>query len=190
MDDRGVLFLVVGPSGAGKDTLLDGAAARLADDPRFRFPARVITRPAEAGGEDHQPVSGDAFTAMREGGKLALWWQAHGLRYGIRADTLAPLAEGVSVVVNVSRTVIDEARVRFRPVRVLLVDAPDRILARRLHARGRESAPDIAERLRRARATEPAGPDVVRVVNDADPETGIQRFVAALLAAHQGTEEG
>ncbi len=81
----GMLVLVVGPSGAGKDTLLEAARQALADDPRFRFVRRVITRPAEAGGEAHEAVTETEFAAR----DFALQWQAHGLRYGIPADAIA-----------------------------------------------------------------------------------------------------
>src|SRR5271165_1721482 len=97
-----MLVLVVGPSGAGKDTLLDAAQAALAGDPRFRFVRRVITRPAEAGGEAHEAVSEAEFTARA----FALAWQAHGLRYGIPDDIAVDLAAGRVVVANVSRGVI------------------------------------------------------------------------------------
>ena len=102
--------LVVGPSGAGKDTLLDAARGALAGDPRFRFVRRVITRPADPGGEDHEPVT-EADFATRD---FALQWQAHGLRYGIPADIAVDLAAGLVVVANVSRAIIAEPPTAFR----------------------------------------------------------------------------
>jgi len=177
----GVLVLVVGPSGAGKDSLLAGARAQLQGDPRFRFVRRVITRPADAGGEDHEATEQAAFAACRIAGGFALHWHAHGLDYGIPSDISADIAAGRTVVANVSRTVINDARARF-PTRVIVITAPRDILAQRLAARGRETAADIAERLSRA-APEPSGPDVETVLNDATLETGIARFVAALSRA-------
>jgi len=169
-----MLVLVVGPSGAGKDTLLEAVRRELAGDARVRFVRRVITRPATAGGEDHESVSDTAFCAR----DFALQWQAHGLRYGIPADIAGDLARGVTVVANVSRTVIAEAAERF-PVRVIEVTAPPDVLAARLSLRGRETAADAAERLSRSVAL-PAGVPVHTVVNDGTVEQGAQRFLAAL----------
>lgn len=180
---RGTLCLVVGPSGAGKDTLLNGARAALAGDPAWVFPRRAITRPAEAGGEDHAALSAAEFARCRAAGGFALHWRAHGLDYGIPATIEDDLAGGRHVVVNVSRGAIVDAAGRFAPVRVLLVTAPAAVLARRLAARGREDADDIARRLRRAGDGLPDGVPVVRVVNDATPEEGIARFLAALAQA-------
>ena len=167
-------MLVVGPSGAGKDTVLAGAQARLAGDPHFRFVRRVITRPAEAGGEDHEPVSEAEFAERR----LALQWQAHGLRYGIPADIGQDLAAGRIVVANVSRSVLAEAAARFR-TRVIEVTAPGPVLAARLAERGRETPDDIARRLSRT-VTLPPGMEVCRVVNDGPVEQGVDRFLLAL----------
>jgi ribose 1,5-bisphosphokinase len=172
-----MLVLVVGPSGAGKDTLLNAARRTLADDARFRFVRRVITRPADPGGEDHEPVTEAEFTA----GKFALQWQAHGLRYGIPADIANDVASGVVVIANVSRAVIAEAAARF-PVRVIEITAPPKVLAERLAMRGRETAADIAARLARS-VPLPGNVAVETVMNDATPETGAQRFVAALIRA-------
>jgi len=175
-----MLVLVVGPSGVGKDTLLDGARMALAGDPRFVFPRREITRPAEAGGEDHIPVDHEQFAVQEAAGGYGLSWRAHGLAYGIGAEISRDLALDRTVVVNVSRAVLDEARLRFGPVRILVVTADPDVLSRRLAARGRESAADMAARLARAEAITVSGEDVVEVCNDGTPEQGIAQFVAAL----------
>jgi len=172
-----MLVLVVGPSGAGKDTLLDAARQALEGDPRFRFVRRVITRPAEAGGENHEAVTEADFTTR----DFALAWQAHGLRYGIPADIVPDLDAGRVVVANVSRAIIADAARRF-PVTVIEITAPPDILAARLAARGRESAADVATRLARNVAV-PQGVPIDTVMNDATPETGVSRFLAALNRA-------
>jgi ribose 1,5-bisphosphokinase len=170
-----MLVGVVGPSGAGKDTLMAGARAVLAGDPRFHFIQRSITRPAEAGGETHHPLNRAEFEAERAAGRFALWWEAHGLLYGIPAL----LPPGVAVA-NLSRTVLAEAARRM-PLRVLEITAPPAVLAARLAARGRETEAEIAARLARE-APLPPGLDVVRVMNEGPVEQGIAQVVAALRA--------
>ena len=76
---------LVGPSGAGKDTLMDGARRALAQGGRFGFARRLITRPADAGGEDHEAIDEAGFAALSAAGGLLVSWQAHGLHYGLRA---------------------------------------------------------------------------------------------------------
>ena len=169
-----MLVLVVGPSGAGKDTLLDAARRALAGDKRFRFARRVITRPADAGGEAHEPVT-EAEFATRD---FALAWQAHGLHYGISADIVIDLDAGRVMVANVSRSIVAEAARRFL-VRVIEIIAPPQVLAARLAARGRESAADVAARLAR-NVPIPDGIPVETVMNDATMEIGVARFLAAL----------
>ena len=169
-----MLVLVVGPSGAGKDTLLAEARQRLTGEPRIRFVRRSITRPADAGGEDHEAVTEAEFSAR----DFALQWRAHNLRYGIPADISRDLALGFTVVANVSRGVILAAAARF-PVRVIEVTAPPEMLAARLATRGRESASDIAARLSRS-APLPEGVAVATVWNDGTLNEGAERFIQAL----------
>jgi phosphonate metabolism protein PhnN/1,5-bisphosphokinase (PRPP-forming) len=165
-----MLVLVVGPSGAGKDSLLKAAREVFRDDARIHFARRVITRPPDPDGEDHEASTLEDFDAR----DFALSWSAHGLRYGIPAVALgAPVA-----VANVSRGVIAEAALRYR-VRVVEVTAPPGVLAARLAGRGRESAEDIARRLLRT-ATIPEGVEADTVWNDGTLASGVERFVAAL----------
>lgn len=180
---RGTLILVVGPSGSGKDTLIDAARSALADDPRFHFPTRDITRPADAGGEKHNSVDTDTFDRRRAAGAYALAWGAHELFYGVPAEIGGILAAGSSVVVNVSRSVIDEARDRFPPTAVVSLSVPEAVLRARLAARGRETAEQIDARVARAAAVPVEGPHVFDVVNDGTVETAVARFLHALRTA-------
>ena len=177
---EGWLCIVVGPSGAGKDSLIAGAAAALGDDPGFAFPKRDITRAADAGGEDHVEVSAGEFAERRDAGRYALAWNAHGLAYGIPVSIDAELAQGITVIVNVSRTVINAARARYRHLRVLHVTAPLPVLAERIAARGRERAADVEARLARAGIRTPQGADVVEICNNGLLGDAIAAFVAAV----------
>ena len=172
-----MLVLVVGPSGAGKDTLLDAARRALADDSRYCFVRRVITRSADAGGEAHEAVTEEEFA----GRDFALQWRAHGLGYGIPSAIIDDIRSGRVVVANVSRTVIADAARRF-PTRVIAVTAPADVLAARLASRARENSPDQALRLSRSVAM-PAHVDVDTVLNDGSLEAGVTRFLAALSRA-------
>lgn len=172
---------MVGPSGVGKDTLIDGARAALADNAQVVFLRREITRPAEAGGEDHQPISEREFHDRRAAGAYMLSWTAHGLCYGAPATALNDLAQGRTVVVNVSRGVIDEARRLYPPVRVISVSADPDQLAERLRQRGRESAAEVTDRIARAQAYTVTGEDVVRLQNDGSREAGVMAMIRAIM---------
>lgn len=180
---RGQLLLVVGPSGAGKDTLLDAARERLARDRRFVFARRLITRPADAGGEDHEAITEEAFQALIGKGGLLAWWRAHGLCYGLPASLRDPLAEGRTVVANVSRAALADIVKAYDRATIIEVTAPVEVLARRLAARGREPEEAIMERLARAVPGYPPEIPVITVRNDATLEEGIERFLQALEQA-------
>ena len=112
---RGTLFLVVGPSGAGKDTLIAGARAALEPGGVYVFPRRAITRPEGAGGEDHEAVSPEGFAEREAEDGFFATWRAHGLAYGLPGCISATLESGRHVVVNVSRAILADVAERVSP---------------------------------------------------------------------------
>ena len=178
----GRLVLVVGPSGAGKDTLIEGA--RLACDAVDVVVARrTVTRAASAA-EDNAVLSPAEFDRAASRGAFALAWGAHGHRYGVDAAIDAAIAAGRTVVCNVSRTVIDDARRRYAAVVVVEVTAPPDVLATRLAERARASDGDLAGRLRRSTDLQSIGADHV-IVNVESREAGIRRLLAIIRQADE-----
>lgn len=180
MTPSGKLWLIVGPSGVGKDSLIDGARAALVDDPGFVFVRREITRPGAAGGEDHRPVTLADFEARRAAGAYALSWTANGHGYGVPASIDVDLAAGRAVIVNGSRGALDAARVRYPGLGVIAVTVPPAVLRARLEARGRETPAEIEARLARAAALQVAGEDVINFTNDRPLAGSIHAFVGLL----------
>jgi len=176
----GRLVLVVGPSGAGKDTLIDLARAALRDDASVMFPRRVITRAASD--EPHDTMDADAFENAERAGAFALTWEAHGLRYGIPAGIDGDIRAGRTVVCNVSRAIIAAARERYADVLVVLVSAPPDVLAARLAARARGSDGDLKLRLARSEGIGSLTADCV-ITNVGAPKAGAAALIAAIAAA-------
>ncbi|AWN55558.1 phosphonate metabolism protein/1,5-bisphosphokinase (PRPP-forming) PhnN [Methylobacterium sp. 17Sr1-1] len=173
----GGFVLVVGPSGAGKDTLLRLAREALAGEPRYVFPRRLVTRPPSEH-EDNEPIGEDEFRAGEAAGRFALSWRAHGLGYALPESTASLARAGHVVVCNVSRRVVAEARRRLPGVTVVEVTAPPEVLAARLAARGRPEDGDLGARLSRSA---PVTADLV-VMNDGSPEAGADKLLAHLRA--------
>ncbi|OCW57836.1 phosphonate metabolism protein/1,5-bisphosphokinase (PRPP-forming) PhnN [Hoeflea olei] len=179
----GRLIVVLGPSGSGKDTLIGLARAALADRPEVMFVRRAITRPAEAGGEDHLALSDAEFDACIDEGRFALTWAANGLRYGLPRDLEAHLAQGRVAVVNGSRGAWRVIRDVFPGALAVGISIEPGILAHRLAARGRESATEIAARLVRASAlTDEVEADLV-IDNSGPAEIAGDRLVAYIREA-------
>ncbi|MPZ38415.1 MAG: phosphonate metabolism protein/1,5-bisphosphokinase (PRPP-forming) PhnN [Rhizobiales bacterium] len=145
----GRLVLVVGPSGAGKDTLIDGARATCRDDPSFVFPRRLVTRPSSEF-EDHDTMSEASFDQAVTERQFAFWWSAHRLRYGIPASIDDDIRTDRTVVCNVSRTIVAAVRERYARVAVVMITAPSEVLAARLAARDRAGDGEIAGRMARS----------------------------------------
>ncbi|MGH1416166.1 MAG: phosphonate metabolism protein/1,5-bisphosphokinase (PRPP-forming) PhnN [Pelagimonas sp.] len=172
----GALFAVVGPSGAGKDTLMEAVQRARPDVTLVR---RVITRPSAAGGENFEGVTPAEFAQRLAQKAFALHWQAHGLSYGIPASITADVAQGNTVLFNGSRTMLSEAAQIHPGLRVLHITASDAVLGARLRGRGRETDTDITRRLERARLPLPVGLDVTVI----DNSTTIAAATAQMLQA-------
>lgn len=183
MPRPGALVLVVGPSGAGKDTLINAARAALAGDEGFVFARRVITRDAIASLEDHDTIDLAGFEAARDRGDYALHWEAHGLCYGIPASIDDDIAAGRTVVMNGSRRMIGDAQGRYPRSMVVLVTADPAVRAKRLAGRGRESEADIAARLAHEGAPVPDGIETVRIDNSGDLDAAVAALIKALKLA-------
>jgi ribose 1,5-bisphosphokinase len=174
-----MLVLVVGPSGAGKDTLIKAAQTSLAGDSRFVFPRRVVTREAVAALEDHDSVNEAEFARQQAAGAYALSWTAHGLSYGLPRRLVDDLAAGRVVVFNGSRAMVATAQASFPGTRIILIEATPQVRAQRLAGRGRETAAEIASRLERE--VPDILPGAIRIDNSGPLEQGTAAFIAALV---------
>ena len=155
----GRLILIVGPSGAGKDTLLGLARTAFADNSNIIFQRRVVTREASSF-EDNDQMSAESFRQARMRGDFAVHWEAHGHCYGLPSAIDDEIGAGRTVVANVSRAVVDGMRRAYADVTVVAVTAPPEVLAERLAARARGSDGRLADRLGRAAGGVEAAPDV------------------------------
>jgi ribose 1,5-bisphosphokinase len=175
----GKLVLVVGPSGAGKDTLLGLARAACADDPAIAFVRRVVTREASSA-EDNEQISVDAFREACARNAFAIHWEAHGHAYGLPRSIDDDIRAGRTVVANVSRTVIPSLRHAYANVVVVSITAPADVLAARLAMRKRGSDGNITERL--TRRVEDAEPDAT-IVNVSSAEYHARQLLRIIAGA-------
>lgn len=167
----GGFVLVVGPSGAGKDTLLGLAKTELAAHPQFVFPRRLVTRSSSVW-EDHETIGDAEFEQGVTEGLFTLAWRAHGHGYAIPKSSLREALDGHMLICNVSRTVIEAARRQLPNVSVVEITAPREVLAARLASRGRAEDADLHSRLERSQ-TIPAIDADMTIVNDGPPSVGV-----------------
>lgn len=179
----GVLLYVIGASGSGKDSLMRHARTVLAHDSRVVFAHRYITRPQDAGGENHVALSEAEFDARVTRNLFPMHWHSHGMRYGIGCELNQWLAQGLTVILNGSRAYLPEAGKNYPELMPVLIEVAPDILRARLQGRGRESAEDIALRLQRAQTFEQLQhPTLLRFSNNEPLEVIGPAFVELIRA--------
>jgi ribose 1,5-bisphosphokinase len=183
----GRLIYLIGPSGSGKDSLLDAAREPMAER-GCRIVRRVITRSAEAKGEAAHAVGVEQFLTMQAQGAFALSWFANGLHYGIPVEIDQWLADGHDVLINGSRGHLPQARERYPDLLAVLLNVDQAVLRERLLARGRESVEEIDARLARNAqfaAELQSGDPVVFVLDNSGPLTGtVARLIHRIDREH------
>ena len=175
MPDSGILYYIMGPSGAGKDTLLREVRRRNPDGVVFSH--RYITRSRNAGREAHVPLAFEEFRMRRDHGLFALDWEAHNTMYGLGLEIDCWLEKGLSVVANGSRGALDRALERYPGLLAVYIQVQPAILRERLLKRGRETPEQIEYRLTRNHLYPPQHPGA-RII---DNSGSLQHSVEALL---------
>lgn len=146
------LYYVIGASGSGKDSLMNFARIHLPENAKAIFTHRYITRPADAGGENHVSLTEKEFNLRKAAGCFAMSWYSHNTYYGISVEVNQWLQFGLNVVVNGSRAYLDEAVKKYPQLQPVLISVNSDILRERLEARGRETPEQIERRLEQARS--------------------------------------
>ena len=144
----GKLFYLMGPSGSGKDSLIDASRGPLRAL-NCEVMRRVITRSAESVGEDAIGVTPEEFERRKHAGAFSLAWQANGLSYGIPREMDEWLQAGQHVLVNGSRANLRQAMEKYPTLVPVLLTVNDEVLRKRLLSRGRETPEQIDARLAR-----------------------------------------
>lgn len=175
------LLYFMGPSGAGKDSLLDWLRQHLPAGVPLQWARRTISRPAIPGGEAHESTTPGDHAALRAADAFALHWEANGLAYGVRHGELEPLARGRWLLVNGSRAYLPEALQRYPALVAVHITASPEVLRQRLQARGRENADEVEQRVQRAlRFLTPPGTAGIEVRNDTSLDAAGRQLLQAL----------
>lgn len=181
----GKLIWLVGASGSGKDSLL--AALRQRENARLLVAHRYITRPFNAGSENHIALSKQEFFNRAERQLFALSWHANNNYYGIGIEIDLWLHAGFDVVANGSRAHLPQARARYADALLpICLQVTPEVLRQRLEQRGRESEAEIALRLERAARYTPS--DCLTLNNNGSLGQSVDQFLT-LLRRHYARQE-
>lgn len=153
MKEKGILFIVSAPSGAGKTTL---CRAMMRFFPDLYYSISYTTRPPRPGdkeGQDYYFVSKEEFQAMAARGDFAEWAEIYGYYYGTsRAILERVLQEGRHVILDIDGQGARQLREKNWPGVFIFILPPSlEELKRRLAKRQTENAQTLATRLKKAK---------------------------------------
>ena len=184
----GTLFLVVGNSGSGKDSIIKAVLERYHSDLKnIHLTQRYITRPP-SGDEDNISISPEEFREMSKQGKFALEWHIYGLDYGIPIEIDSWLKKGHPVLANVSRTIVKKACEIYRNLKIIFIEVPFEITLKRVKARARESGKRLEERIERAKNNQKFSDADFVVDNSEELENAVNQFLNYLVSVVRGKE--
>ena len=151
--DRGLLFIVSAPSGAGKTTLVERLVEQV---PNLKLSRSYTSRPARDGetdGVDYNFVTRARFEAMIAGGEFLEWADVFGNLYGTASrDTDAVLASGSDLVLVIDVQGARKVRHDSVDATAVFVMPPSlHVLEERLRGRSKDSEEAIQRRLQVAR---------------------------------------
>lgn len=149
--------------------------------PDVHLVKRVITRPEEAGGEDFTGVSAEEFARRKAKGDFVLDWSAHGLEYGIPKKIDDYLKDGKIVVFNGSRAALPSFETRYPDIKTVMIMASYETLSKRLSNRGRETASEVARRLKRASYKVPEAKNMSVISNDGELQQAVDQLKKLII---------
>lgn len=155
----GTLFIVSGPSGAGKTTLINKVREQL--DPigiKLYFSVSHTTRTPRHGeveGKNYYFVSPEEFSSMVAAGEFLEWAHVHEQRYGTsRSEVVARLHRGEDVILDIdyqgAKQIAEDRDLKERKLNVFIFPPSLDVLEQRLRDRGLNTHDEIETRLRKA----------------------------------------
>ncbi len=182
MTAPGHLFIVSGPSGAGKTTLSD-AARRSFPDLQMSVSCTTRTpRGGETDGVEYHFVSRERFDEMVRRGELAEWAEVHGQCYGTpRAPLDGALADGRDILLDIDVQGAAQLRTAYPGAVAVFLLPPDRgTLEARLRGRGTDSEATVQRRLDNACREIQRAVEYDHVIVNRDREEAIAEFEGIL----------
>jgi len=180
-DFDGILFLIVGNSGSGKDSIIFGVIRKYPSNlKQIHAPKRYITRPPSKF-EKNISITPKKFREMEMNGKFALKWNIYELDYGIPIEIENSLKKGHHVIINVSRTIVKQAREKYKNIKVIFIEVPFEITLQRIKDRKRESEDLLKERIERARKNQKFTEADFTIDNSGNLADAIDQFLTYLI---------